>query len=92
VRTTFGVTEQGDDNVIVAEVEDSLRPVRRESSKMVEESKLYAVTPMSVLLLCRGQVGLENSYKVLNIYRRLFPFLVGQLVFFCQFLSTYKRT
>lgn len=60
----------------VAKVEDGLGAVRRESSEMVEEGKLYAVAPMPVLLLCRGQVGLEDSYKVLDVHYYLFPFLV----------------
>jgi hypothetical protein len=62
--------------VSVAKVEDGLRAVRRVSSEMVEEGKLYAVAPMPVLLLCRGQVGLEDSHKVLDVHRYRFPFLV----------------
>lgn len=47
----------------VAKVKDGLGAVRRESSEMVEEGKLYAVAPMPVLLLCRGQVSLEDPTR-----------------------------
>lgn len=69
--------EQGDNNMAVAEVEDGLGQVRRKPSKMMEKSKLYTVAPMPVLLLCRGQVGLENFNKVLDVHHRLLPFLVS---------------
>jgi hypothetical protein len=63
--------------VSVAKVEDGLGPVRREPSKLKEEGKLYTVAPVPVLLLRRGQVGLEDFHKVLDVYRYLLPFLVA---------------
>ncbi len=85
MRAALGVAHKGDDDVSVVKVEDSLGSIRREPSKLKEEGKLYAVASMPVLLLCRGQVGLEDFYKVLDVYRGLLPFLGTQLMLFGQF-------
>lgn len=61
--------------MLVAEVKDSLSPVRRESTEIVVKVGLYALAAVVVLLLCYSQISLKNPKKVLNVYRYLFTFL-----------------
>jgi hypothetical protein len=72
----LGVAEEGDDNMSIAEVEDSFGSVRRKPTEQEEEGRLYSLASMPELLLCRGQGGLNNSYKVLDVHRHLLPFLI----------------
>jgi len=59
---------------------------------VVEESELDVVAAVRVRLLCRGQVGLEDSYEILDIYRRLLALLFRQAVFLCQLPQDLTKT
>ena len=78
---TLRVPEQGHNDITVAEVDDCLGSVSRESSQVVEESNLYTVPAVRVPLLRRRQISLQDFNEILNIHRRLLPLLVRQPVF-----------
>ena len=78
----LGVAEEGDNNISIAEVEDSFEAIGKKSTKQEEEYRLYSLASMPKLLLCHGQGSLNNSHKVLNVHRHLLPFLVIQIMFF----------
>jgi hypothetical protein len=69
----------------VAEVEECLGPICRESSQLEEESKLYSVPAVPIFLLRCGQIGLFDFHEVLNIHRRLLPLLATQAASLRQF-------
>ena len=77
------VPEQAHDDVAVAEVEDGLRPVPREASKLEEEGDLDAVPAVCVPLLCGGEVCLEDHRESLNVYDRLLALLPREVVLLC---------
>ena len=77
---TTWVPKQGHDDVPVPEVEERLRAVSRETSKLAEQSKLNAVSAMRVSLLHRSQIGLKVFYEILDIHCRLLPLSLNELV------------
>ena len=68
----------------VAEAEDGLRPVPREASQLEEEGELDAVSAVCVLLPRRGQVGLHDHRKVLDVYDLLLSLLSTEAVLLRQ--------
>lgn len=84
VRSAVGVPEEGHDDVAVTEAQDGLWPVPRESGQLEKEGELDALSAVCVLLLRRGQVGLHDHRKVLDVYDPLLALLSGEAALFRQ--------
>lgn len=85
VRPAFWVPKEGHPNMAVAEVEECLRPICRESSQQEEESNLDSVPAVRVFLFRSNQVGLLDFHQVLDIHRSFLPLLVTQPMFLYEF-------
>ena len=64
----------------VAEAEDGLQPVPRESSELEKEGELDTVLAVHVLLLRHGQVSLYDHCEVFDVYDSFLAFLPREAV------------